>query len=115
MNNQMNRRQFLKLSSAISVTAPFLLSSALAAPGQKGPNDRITLGFIGTGTQGRGLLNNFLNQPGTQVLAVCDVDTTRREHHRKLVDDFYSIKQDKEYKGCAEYKEFQDLLARQDI
>jgi predicted dehydrogenase len=73
------------------------------------------MGFIGTGTQGRGLLNNFLNQPDTQVLAVCDVDTTRREHHRKIVDEFYSIKQDKAYKGCAEYKEFQDLLARKDI
>jgi len=47
------------------------------------------------------------------VLAVCDVDTTRREHHRKIADEFYSIKQDKEYKGCAEYKEFHELLRAQ--
>src|SRR5262252_3398588 len=105
MQNRFNRRHFLKLTSTISASAPLLLSSTWAAPGQKGPNDRITLGFIGTGTQGRGLLNNFLNQPNTQVLAVCDVDTTRREHHRKIADDFYSAKQDKDYKGCAEYKE----------
>ena len=115
MRNQFTRRQFLKTASAAAATAPFFLSSGLAASGQKGPNDRITLGFIGTGTQGRGLLHNFLNQPDTQVVAVCDVDTTRREHHRKIVDDFYSAKGNKEVKACAEYKEFPELIARQDI
>src|SRR5713226_3511938 len=115
MNNQLNRRQFLKLASAGSLAAPFLISTSLASPGQKAANDRITLGFIGTGTQGRGLLNNFLNQPGTQVLAVCDVDTTRREHHRRIVDEFYSIKQEQEYNGCDQYKHFEELIARKDI
>src|ERR1043165_2186734 len=115
MRNQFTRRQFLKTASAAAATAPFFLSSGLAASGQKGPNDRITLGFIGTGTQGRGLLHNFLKQPDTQVVAVCDVDTTRREHHRKIVDDFYSAKGNKEVKACAEYKEFPELIARQDI
>jgi predicted dehydrogenase len=115
MRNQFTRRQFLKTASAAAASAPFFLSTGLAAPGQKGPNDRITLGFIGTGTQGRGLLNNFLNQPDTQVVAVCDVDTTRREHHRKIVDDFYSAKGNKEVKACAEYKEFPELIVRQDI
>ena len=115
MKTQFTRRNFLRLSSAMAATAPFMVGSAWADPGQKGPNDRITLGFIGTGTQGRGLLNNFLAQPDTQVLAVCDVDTTRREHHRKIVEEFYSIKQDKQFKGCSEYKEFHDLLARKDI
>ena len=114
-NTQLNRRQFLKLTSASALTAPLLLHSAGAASAQKGPNDRITLGFIGTGTQGRGLLNNFLAMPDTQVVAVCDVDTTRRDHHRKVVDEFYSIKGNKEYQGCTGYKEFQDLLARKDI
>jgi len=73
------------------------------------------MGFIGVGTQGGGLLHNFLNQPNTQIVAVCDVDTTRREHHRKVVDEFYSIKGDKTFKGCVEYKEFPELIARKDI
>jgi len=113
MQKQLNRRQFLKASSLAAVSAPFLPS--WAAPGQKGPNDRITMGFIGTGTQGRGLLQNFLNHPNTQILAVCDVDTTRREHHKKIVEDFYKIKQDADFKGCAEYKEFRELIDRKDI
>jgi hypothetical protein len=114
MQKQLNRRQFLKASSLAALSAPLILP-AWAAPGQKGPNDRITMGFIGTGTQGRGLLQNFLNHPNTQVLAVCDVDTTRREHHKRIVEDFYKIKQDADFKGCAEYKEFGELIDRKDI
>lgn len=113
MQKQFNRRQFLKTTTVSALAGPLLLASR--AFGQKGPNDRITLGFIGTGTQGRGLLNNFLNQQDTQVLAVCDVDTTRREHSRKTVDEFYAAKGETSYKGCAVYKEFQELIARKDI
>ena len=115
MKKQFNRRQFLKSTSIATASAPLLWSSAWAAPGQKGPNDRIILGFIGMGTQGRGLLQGFLNHSDTQVVAVCDVDTTRREHHRKIVEEHYSIKQDTEFKGCTEYKEFADMIARPDI
>src|ERR1039457_3970598 len=115
MQDQLNRRQFLKATSVAALTAPLLLHSGRAASPQKGPNDRITLAVIGTGTQGRGLMNNFLATPDTQVVAVCDVDTTRREHHRKVVEEFYSIKGNKEFKGCTGYKEFGDLLARKDI
>jgi predicted dehydrogenase len=114
MQKLFNRRHFLKATTTTALTAP-LLWSTQTARGEKGPNDRITLGFIGTGTQGRGLLNNFLNQPNTQVLAVCDVDTTRREHHRKIAQDFYSAKGNTEYKGCAAYKEFGELIARSEI
>ena len=104
----------MKAASLATAGAPLILSSAWAAAGRKGPNDRITLGFIGTGTQGGGLLHNFLRHPNTQVVAVCDVDTTRREHHKKSVETYYSGPQS-EYKGCAEYKDFRDLLARKDI
>jgi predicted dehydrogenase len=114
MQSPLNRRQFLKTAAALTTALP--LTSLLArGAGSKGPNDRITLGFIGTGTQGRGLLGNFLGQPGTQIVAVCDVDTTRRQHARKTVEEFYTAKTNKEFKGCAEFKDFQELLARKDI
>jgi predicted dehydrogenase len=111
MQKQFNRRQFLKVSSAAAFSVPLVLPSW----GATGPNDRITMGFIGTGTQGRGLLQNFLNHSTTQVLAVCDVDTTRREHHRQIVENFYKTKQDSDFKGCAEYKDFRELLGRKDL
>jgi len=115
MQRRLNRRHFLKATSVATLTTPFLLYSARAATARKAPNDRITLGVIGTGKQGRGLTNNFLGMPDTQVVAVCDVDTKRREHHRKMVEEFCRIKGNTEFKGCAEYKDFRELLAREDI
>src|SRR2546428_11835594 len=113
MQKQINRRQFLKATSVTTLTAALLVSSSWGAD-RKGPNERITMGFIGTGKQGGGLLHNFLNHPDTQVLAVCDVDTTRREHFGKVVDDHYRAK-GTESKGCAQFKDFRELLARKDI
>ena len=116
MNNiRLSRRHFLKTTSLASVSAPLLFSTVGNAFGQKGPNDRIVLGFIGVGTQGRGLLGGFLSQPNTRVVAVCDVDTTRREHSKKTVDEFYTARTGTPSTDCAEYKEFKELLARKDI
>ena len=110
----LTRRQFLQSTAA--VTAPLLLPSSVwaAAAGAK-PNARITLGFIGVGKQGRHLLNSFLPHGNVQVVAVNDVDTTRRLHHKKLVEDFYSAKGNKDYQGCDEYKDFREVIARKDI
>lgn len=115
MTRELSRRRFLQTVSVASITAPVLFTTTSRAAERKGPNDRITMGVIGTGTQGRGLMHGFLNMPDTQVVAVCDVDTHRREHHRKMVEEHYSIKQDKNFKGCAEFKEFQGVLDRKDI
>jgi predicted dehydrogenase len=117
MNKMLSsRRQFLKTASAAAAAAPFLLPSHIwAAEGGAQPNSRITLGCIGTGKQGRHLLNSFLPNPTAQVVAVCDVDTTRRDHHKKLVEDFYAAKQNTDYKGCALYNDFQEVIARKDI
>ena len=78
----LDRRQFLKMASVGASIGPSMLAAENSTSARKGPNERITLGFIGTGTQGRGLMHNFLNQQDTQVVAVCDVDTTRREHQQ---------------------------------
>jgi predicted dehydrogenase len=66
------------------------------------------MGFIGMGTQSRGLLGNFIQQ-NTRVLAVCDVDTTRRTDAKKKVDKHYKNS------DCAAYDDFRELIARQDI
>ena len=47
------------------------------------------MGFIGMGTQSRGLLGRFLADDGVQVVAVCDVDTTRRNAAKETVDKKY--------------------------
>ena len=110
----LSRRSFIK-STAIAAAAPFILPSRIRSAEVK-PNDRIALGFIGMGTQNRGLLGGFLTYPQTQVLAVCDVDTTRRENAKKMVEDYYAAKNaNGSYKGCATYHDFRELIGRKDI
>src|SRR4029434_6961268 len=106
------RRSFLKSTTVFAAGAPFILPSRMWSA-ETQPNDRLTLGFIGMGTQNRGLMGGFLNKKETQTVAVCDVDTTRRENARKVVDDFYAKKTESgTYKGCDAYKDFRQLLAR---
>ena len=108
------RRSFIKSTAIISAAAPFLLPSRVWAAETKA-NDRLTLGFIGLGTQGRGLMGGFLGRKDTQTVAVCDVDTNRRENAKKIVEDHYAKQTGSDYKGCQAYNDFRELLARRDI
>jgi len=109
---QVSRRSFLKRAAASSVALPFLVPSHVWAAPSK-PNARLAMGFVGMGTQNRGLLGGFLGQE-TQVLAVCDVDTTRRSAAQKRVDDFYG-KRAGQRAGCAAYSDFRKIIERKDI
>lgn len=115
-NSNLTRRQFLSRTTVASIAAPLILPSEIwAAAGDSKPNSRITMGFIGTGTQGRHLLSSFLPHSNAQVVAVCDVDTTRREARKKMVAEFYTTKQDQDFKGCAAYNDFREVIGRKDI
>jgi predicted dehydrogenase len=82
--------------------------------GRPAPSERITVGFIGTGKMANDYhLSTLLAFPDVQALAVCDVDTTRRTHAKRRVEEAYGKKTD--YVGCAAYNDFRDLLARPDI
>ena len=106
-----SRRAFLK-TAALGAAVPFILPSRIWAADTK-PSGKLTMGFIGMGKQSRGLLGNFLGQD-THVVAVCDVDTTRRENAKQVVDKTYA-KSSAGGKGCAAYNDFRELIARKDI
>jgi len=108
-----NRRSFLK-TSAVLLSAPFILPSRVWAA-ESAPSKRLTVGCIGMGKQMGGHLGNCLGRDDIEVLAVCDVDTTRREHAKKRVDTAYAAKAGTAYQGCAAYNDFRELLARKDI
>lgn len=116
LRSSSTRRQFLQ-RSGLAVAAPFILPSSIwAAEGNETPNNRIVVGFIGMGTQNRGHLGGFMRRKEVQVVAVCDVDTTRRENARKRVEDTYAKATDKgTWKGCTAYNDFRELIARKDI
>jgi predicted homoserine dehydrogenase-like protein len=107
------RRRFLQTAAA-GLAAPTILSSL--ARGQEPPSERITLGFIGVGTMGRGHLGAFLSYPDVQVVAVCDVVRQRRNNALKMVEGAYAAEKAKgTYTGCAVYADFTVLLEREDI
>jgi predicted dehydrogenase len=67
------------------------------------------------GKQMRGHLGACLGRDEVQVVAVCDVDTTRREAAKKRVDEAYAKKEGATYRGCDAYNDFREVLARKDI
>ncbi len=109
-----NRRTFLKSTATFTAAVPFLLPSKIWGAETK-PSERLNLGFIGVGTQGRGLMDGFLRKKETQTVAVCDVDTTRRENGKRIVEEFYAKQAGSDYKGCATYGDFREVLGRKDI
>ena len=107
------RRRFL----AGAATTPLVLSAASFGDEKKEPaNNRLGIGFIGMGIQSRGHVNFYLGDKECQVLAVCDVDTTRREAAQKTVEKKYAdAMKSGIYKGCAAYTDFRELIERKDI
>ena len=113
--SHINRRDFLG-SAAAAASLPLILSRSALGEDKKPASERLGLGFIGMGTMARGHLGFHLGQPDVQVLAVCDVDTTRREAAKKTVETKYGEQMKSgQYKGCAAYTDFRELLARKDI
>lgn len=106
---QTNRRTFIKTMGPL-VTLPWILPSCLTSGSANG---QLTMGFIGMGIQSRYLMSRFA--PHLQILAVCDVDQTRREHARQWVDQFYTDQPDKGSPGCDTYLDYRELLDRKDI
>lgn len=109
MRAQVPRRHFLKTVLATAVAPQFIPASALGADGRPAPSNRIVMGAIGMGGQGRGDLAGFLGFKEVQVVAVCDVNKAHREQAKAMVDQRYGDR------GCAAYNDFREITRRPDI
>jgi predicted dehydrogenase len=107
------RRRFLQQSALLAAT-PLILPGRVWSQ-ETAPSKRFTAGCIGMGKQMGSHLRNMLQRDDVQVLAVCDVDTTRRENAKKLVDAAYTKKGGTPSTACAAYNDFREVLARKDI
>ena len=111
-NRRITRRTFLKSSATAGALAAFpaiVPSTVLAAAGNSAPSNRITLGLIGAGGRGVGVLKNFMSRDDVQVLAVCDVD---KAHRDPVVD---AVNRHQNSSDCTGYNDFRDLNQRDDI
>jgi predicted dehydrogenase len=108
----LTRRDLLQRSVAAGalLAAPdFVPSTALGDDKRPAPSGRLHLGVIGIGPRGTYDLKAMLQLPDVQCLAVCDVQASRREAAKKLVDEHYQTR------DCATHSDFHELLARPDI
>ena len=116
----LNRRQFLQRSAAaasLAFAGPMIVPARVLGLEGTAPSNRITIGFIGTGRQSmHANIPSFLNEDDAQCVAVCDTDSWRMEEARKLIDNSYAVNQPSgEYKGCATFRDWRELVARKDI
>ena len=110
----MTRRRFVKGAAAVAAAPLVVPRSVFGAEEKAAPSERITVGFIGCGKMANDYhLSTLLRFGDVQALAVCEVDTTRREHAKKRVEDAYG--KDATYKGCDQHNDFREVIARDDI
>jgi len=111
-----SRRQFVQTVATAGIAGPTILASLGRGAPNSAPSDRLNIGFIGIGRQGRGHLQRFATYPDVQVVAVCDVVAERRDDAKQLVEKQYAQQTGQAaYRGCDTYNDFRELLARKDI
>ena len=99
-----SRRDFVKDTAITAVGTGLALSAGPFANRVLGANEKITVGVIGCGGQGRWNMRDFLRQPDVQISAVCDVYESNLNQAREMTDG-----------KAATYKDFRQLLERKDI
>ena len=108
MANKSTRRNFLKQSAAVATGALILPqiipSTALGKGGKLPPSDRIVMGAIGTGSQGKSNMRDFLElKKEVQFVAVCDVDANNLQKAKQIAD---STNDNKDCRVYGDYREF---------
>ena len=71
-SKKINRREFLGSAAAASVAFTVVPRHVLGGPGYVAPSDKLTLGYIGCGTQGLREMTALIKNPALQIVAVCD-------------------------------------------
>jgi len=114
MMRSISRRQFVKQSGAAIAASAIAPAFVLGTSEKEAPSHRITVAFIGTGKMANDYhLKNLLGFPDVQAVAVCDVDTNRRMHAKKRVEEAYAKKTG--YRGCMACSDYRKLLDKKDI
>ena len=114
--NDFSRRRFFGAAAAglAGITIlPSLSFGAGKAAAKAAAGNTIRLGFIGMGRQAMFLLNGFIQIPGVEVVAGCDVYGRKRTRFENKVNEFYAG--NKKKVEVKTYERFEELLARPDI
>jgi len=107
--SKLSRRNFLGATLAVGVAAPFIIPrSALAQAGRRvGANDRINVGFVGTGGRAQQLMTHIPKERA-QIVAVSDF------WRRKMVDAVNNKKNEGGFDNIEQWKLYDSDLAMYD-
>lgn len=111
-SSNLQRRSFISAitkASAVFAVPTIIPSTVLARHGNVAPNDRINFGVIGIGPRCKYVIKPMLGFDDVRCVAISDVQATRREEGKKLVDEAYGNQ------DCKITRDFRELLARKDI
>ena len=120
-NNNISRRDFV--SKASIAFGSFLIVPRHVLGGKKAdgsrylaPSDIISLGFIGTGKQGRGLTSSFLNTNEVRIAALSEVYQAKAQLTLDRIKTHYEKNtQLGAFSEIPVYQDFRELLNRKDI
>jgi len=71
-SKKINRREFIGSAAAASMALTIVPRNVLGGHGYVSPSDKVTLGYIGCGTQGLREMTSLISNPALQIVAVCD-------------------------------------------
>jgi len=103
------RRGFLGRSAGLCLPTIVSARALGLEPGTAAASERITLGVIGCGPRCRYVLTSILGLPDVQCLAIADVQKSRRDEGKQLVDAHAGNT------DCTVYRDLREMLARKDI
>lgn len=99
-NPSNTRRDFLKKATIGIAAFTILPRYVLGGPGFIAPSDKLTKAVIGVGGMGR----NHFGYDGTQVVAICDVDTRHIDLAKGMLD-----------KGVKSFNDYRELLTLPEV
>jgi predicted dehydrogenase len=104
---------FLKGSALSAAAFTILPRNVLGGNAYTPPSDKINIGLIGCGIQGRGLASQFAKR--ANVIAASDCESTRMQRVQDFIEKETEKATGKAYKGFKQYADYNELLARADI
>ncbi|MFV1963786.1 MAG: Gfo/Idh/MocA family protein [Pirellulaceae bacterium] len=116
MGRPHSRRRFLTSTLAALAGTQIVPASALGRGNLLAPSERITVGMFGVGNRGSSSLNAMRPLPDHQVVAIAECRRPRALRARDQVNQFYAQRLGRQtFHGCKIYRDFRDVLARDDI
>lgn len=96
-----HRRSFLKAASGAAV---YTMAGDTPRAKAAGPNDQVSLGFVGVGVRGSGLMEEFKRNPASRFTVAADLYDGYLQHAKEFTDGRMQIT-----------KKYEEVLNRKDI